>query len=515
MKILFEEKWRDGYLDYCRREGEVTVSVLANITLAEVGEQFFVREKSFSLLWNYFREIGFFNVARKVVSRTNEKIRNDKYLSIGIGKIVDGSNGYVVYLAPSHPKCVDRLSIPEAFSSPVDISDFTIDLRKITYAENYNDAALSDVRNIAGWSGFSGEKYNEAPRLMDAIATYLKKYNWLDATTVETTHERDTATAIGQLKTSTRPSAILFGYGNYAKTVILPSIAGLIDVAGVNEVDPTQLPMKRDPKKRWSTSPELESSEKTDLLLIAGYHHTHASLAVEALNRNMHAVVEKPLVTDRKQLMFLEEAIQSSKGHYFACFHKRYLPFNKYVFEDFCIKRGDRPVSYHCVVYEVPLPDNHWYRWPNSGSRLLSNGCHWLDHFLWLNNYARVTEYDLFISKNGVINCSVELENKASFSMLLTDEGSARVGMQDYIELRYLDKTIYIKNGAKYFAEDGCKILRSKTCNKMKSYQRMYRTIAEKIHAGKGGDTIESVMRSSELVLDLEELYQKKSAGIT
>ena len=85
----------------------------------------------------------------------------------------------------------------------------------------------------------------------------------------------------------------------------------------------------------------------------------------------------------------------------------------------------------------LPLPKLHWYSWPNSGSRLLSNGCHWIDYFLFLNAFSPVTNYSLKVAKNGDSNVFVELENKAVFTMVLTDLGSSRLGVREHIKKGY------------------------------------------------------------------------------
>ncbi len=68
--------------------------------------------------------------------------------------------------------------------------------------------------------------------------------------------------------------------------------------------------------------------------------------------------------------------------------------------EDLAAAPG-QPMSCHCVVYEVPLPRRHWYRWPVSSDRLVSNGCHWVDHFLFLNGFARERSAEAWSAGNG------------------------------------------------------------------------------------------------------------------
>ncbi|BFU91062.1 MAG: hypothetical protein NTAFB01_22490 [Nitrospira sp.] len=89
--------------------------------------------------------------------------------------------------------------------------------------------------------------------------------------------------------------------------------------------------------------------------------------------------------------------------------------------------------------------------------------------------------------------------------MVLTDQGSERIGVQDYIELRANGVTARMSNGAMYEAESKSRILRRLTINKMDSYRRMYRSIGQKIAQGVIGDTIESVRVSTGAVLLLEQ----------
>jgi predicted dehydrogenase len=242
---------------------------------------------------------------------------------------------------------------------------------------------------------------------------------------------------------------------------------------------------------------------------IAGYHHTHATLAKKTLDRGGIAVVEKPLATTVGQLASLLDSLRAHPGKFFAGFHKRYSSLNRLALRDLGAKRGG-PISYHCIIHEVELPAWHWYRWPNSCSRLVSNGCHWIDHFLFLNDFAAPVHYDAQESAAGEVSAFVELENGAFFTMALTDRGSSRIGVEDYIELRYADVTVRITNGSTYVAEDSRKRLRHAKVNRTASYADMYRTISERVVAGAPGDTIESVERSTSLVLALEDRLQSK-----
>jgi hypothetical protein len=162
------------------------------------------------------------------------------------------------------------------------------------------------------------------------------------------------------------------------------------------------------------------------------------------------------------------------------------------------------PIDMHCVVYEIPLPSLHWYNWPNSGSRLISNGCHWLDYFMFINDYCDVVEYRKWQPRGEDVVAQVKLINGAYFSMTLTDTGSQRLGVRDYIELRHGGVTITMIDAARYSAENRNRVFRKENVNPLNAYQRMYRKISREIACGGKGDDLIS-LRSSELTLMLEE----------
>ncbi len=183
---------------------------------------------------------------------------------------------------------------------------------------------------------------------------------------------------------------------------------------------------------------------------------------------------------------------------------------NDWTWQDFNHEEGI-PISYHCIVHEAPLPERHWYRWPNSKSRLLSNGCHWIDHFLYINHFPEVTERSVRRAKGGDLVVTAELANGANFSMVLTDRGSSRIGVEEHVEMRSGGITIRVENNSRYVAEDSRRILRRARVNKHSSYCAMYATISDRINRGLEGDSLESIRHSCGLTISLEEELQRNS----
>lgn len=524
MRVLTEGKWEEGSLDYFRRPEDYRLRVLFWRNLARIEDVYFVRRRDWGMILNYAREIGVREVARKVRSRRSERRRNEKLISCGVGRVLEAPEnatyprGSVVgFVAPCHPPCAERVVLPEVLLSAVeDAWEKQLDDNEVLYeplqaGESAGEKG-SAASPIAGWSPYAGTELDEGTVTRALRASLPAPAADLDGASTlrlpapfrRTSTERRSATHSHPRGTrSHRASAVLFGYGNYARTTLLPNVASALHVECIHELDPLQIPICRTTSVDWDTSPLMREDEDYEVFLVAGYHSTHAPIATEALRRGASAVVEKPVATTADQLERLLLALESSSGSIFSCYQRRYSPLTALARRDLRLEPGD-PVSYHCIVYEVPLPARHWYRWPASGSRLLSNGCHWIDHFLNLNDYAATCLQHVFLGPHETINCSLELVNGACFTMALTDLGSARLGVRDHVELRRGDVTVTIDDNSRYRAESSEKVLRTTRINKVESYRAMYTEIARRARAGEQGDSPASVRSSAGTVLALD-----------
>ena len=309
----------------------------------------------------------------------------------------------------------------------------------------------------------------------------LKNTDWKNSKHffVEEISEASETKGVVAKSKSRAKNAVLFGYGNYAKINNIPYSKPHVHIRTVHEIDPTQIFWEKDAQK-WDTSPMPHPDEKHEVYFIASYNHTHVPIAIHALNQGAHVIMEKPIATDYQQLDDLINATKNSKGEIFIGFQKRYSIFNDYARKDLGVKPGD-PISYHCIVFEIIQPEFFWYNWPNSKSRLFSNGCHLVDHFLYLNDFSEPTSINLALAKDDTINVWIELQNGAFFTMTFTEKGSSRVGPQDHIELKTPGRNVRITDAIRYFSENEHKIIRKKRVFKTEAYKKMYKTISKKI----------------------------------
>ncbi len=529
MRTLIDGAWENSSLDFHRSPSNARIQVMAFANLEPVVGMYFILPRSTNLVWNYIREVGPIETWRKVTSRLQERNRNKKYQSFGVGKITSCDPGgnfspgeNVLFLAPASPQCVERVVLPEALIAKADELEIqTAKSKGLLYLAEPRITVVESKwwSRVRRWSEHSGQllRPEDVAPIAQELHRLAREVDWSAAHELlaeAPTPVREIYSTLGTFVApgGKRKRAVLFGYGHYAKTNIVPNVRKYLDIESVHEIDPIQVPKNWGKLPSWDSSPGPRATEDFDVYFLAGYHHTHAPLAAVALAKGAYAVAEKPIAVDEGQLQELLEAMKDARGGLFACFHKRYSPLNKIALEDLDHRPG-KPINYNCIVYEVPLPEMHWYRWPNSKSRLISNGCHWIDHFLHLNDYCEVASTLVGSGSDGTINCSVGLTNGAYFTMVLTDTGSQRIGLQEYVELRSEGVTVKITNSSHYFSENRLRVLRRKRVKKTVSYKLMYRSIAAQIADGRPGDSIDSVRVSSQLILELEDLLLEESQG--
>lgn len=498
MRVYWKGAWQAGFADYAELPDHVALTVTRWLVLGRVPGQYFVRPRSLRMVWNYLKELGPQQVWRKVRSRSAEAIRNDKFLSVGTG--IDAQGNERLFIAPSHPGGLDRVVVPVALTQVTGATP-AIDLRRAEAG-----SMPAELTAFAGWSPLSGLDLPQVEAALAATALMLDaSHDWSPPVALAAPVAAEAAApANGVAK-----RAMLFGYGNYAKLYILPNVEPAIRMARIAEIDPTQIPLTGGPDVAWTTRPVPSDDDEFDVFFAASYHHTHAPVAIHAIEQGAAAVIEKPVVTDHLQLSALLKAIDENDGRFFACFHKRYSSLTALALQDLAAPAG-APIDYHCVVYEVPLPPLHWYRWPNSKSRIISNGCHWIDHFLFLNDYSPPVKIEGTMAPNGTMQCAMVLENGAFFSMTLTEIGSERLGVRDYIELRHGDVTVRMTDSSRYHAEDTQRVIRTRKVTRTDSYREMYKAIAARIANGGPGDSRASVAVGAKAVLDVEGFFRNR-----
>lgn len=510
MYALIRGRWADQWLDESLEPRDLRIQVEEWNVLAPLEGAYFVRSASFHFLIGQLRRLGPVDMVRKIRSRRAERGRNERWLVTGSGLVVAcGSatsafplGSRVRFVAPRHPAGMERVVLHEDLCRPADggaASGVTQgEALRVSASPPNTDTRADVVEGLAGWHPASGVPI--PPGLVDTCLD-------LPQGAPAQRHAGRSAVTMrrgGQVRgPRQRPRLLVVGYGNYAKTVAMPQLSRFLDLVGVCDLDPFQVP-PADTSITWATSHDHFDPQEFDVALVAGYHHTHVPVAEWALAHGKDVIIEKPVFTTTDQAAHLERALSRSRGRLFVGFQRRHSPFNSLLDRDL---PADGPRDYHCVVFEEQLPEHHWYRWPNSGGRLVANGCHWIDHFLFINKGSPVLAthvQDLGFDRMSV---SLRLANQAVMTMTLTSAGSPRLGMRDYIEIRSAGVTVRIADSARYEAESSDRLIRKQRVAPLAAHHAMYHDFGARIAAGAPGDSIGLALQSGLTTVACAEQY--------
>jgi len=98
------------------------------------------------------------------------------------------------------------------------------------------------------------------------------------------------------------------------------------DLAAVCDVDPERLAasVARHGVPGFGSHTELFDTVHPDVVHICTPHHLHASIAIDALERGIHVVLEKPLAHTRAEGELLVAAAEQGRAKVAVCFQNRY-----------------------------------------------------------------------------------------------------------------------------------------------------------------------------------------------
>jgi hypothetical protein len=275
MRYLLGDQWSDSFLDYYCGPDAYRIRIFTFANLEQLTGIYFVRPRSARLLWNYVHEVGIVGVWRKVVSRLQEKNRNEKFVSFGIGEISQSPSGgkyaigdKVVFFAAGFPACVERIVVPDMFiigmPFEVEIPERSGVIRHLSRYETVRQQGDWWKRAI-GWTPYAGYELEDRDRhaLQAYLGDLVRKVDWSlarelgvdPASEIREIAMFEAPTPKAAARATQKKRGVLFGYGHYAKTNILPNIRRHIEVSAIHEVDPTQTPEVSQLEFRWDSAP--------------------------------------------------------------------------------------------------------------------------------------------------------------------------------------------------------------------------------------------------------------------
>jgi predicted dehydrogenase len=144
----------------------------------------------------------------------------------------------------------------------------------------------------------------------------------------------------------------------------------------------------------YYTIPEVVTNEnklydrkKEELIYIASNHASHTPYVVEFLD-NMDVFCEKPISVSFEQFDRLLEVLGKSNNNFYVGYNRPYSPAIKDLrsrFKKLSIDQGQ--FTLNCYISAHDLPQDHWYRNHQEGTRICGNVGHWLDLMIHVYNW--------------------------------------------------------------------------------------------------------------------------------
>ena len=296
-----------------------------------------------------------------------------------------------------------------------------------------------------------------------------------------------------------KPLALL-GCGDYASTETLPPLLReghfMPWVVADREPHVASAKAARHGFAYATTDAEeaIEALPRPGVVMVATAHDAHARLGVRAVAAEHTVFVEKPPVVDERDLDALVAAWLAAPGRIEVGYNRRFAPAISALAE--ALGQLDGPITITTILKEIPLAPHHWYYWPNQGTRIAGNVCHWLDiatHLLPPTALPVEVSVSCALPQDLGENrmrtdrtVCVSYDDGSLNSIIATARGDTTLGIQERIEVRRAGSTFEIADFRTLRElSRGRRRAVARSAFRDKGHTAMYRAFAEDVAAGR------------------------------
>ncbi len=305
----------------------------------------------------------------------------------------------------------------------------------------------------------------------------------------------DAAIRIAEPPPNSSIPVALLGAGDYARTEIIPELRGEeLALHSVADREPQIAAMIAREHGFAVAATDCERAiahlPRSGLVVVATAHDSHAALAEAAAKAGHSVFVEKPPTVTADDVVRLVDVMKEKPGAVEIGFNRRYHPLVRRARERLRAESG--PTSIVCTIKEIELEPDHWYLWPNQGTRITGNLCHWIDLAVFLIG-SNVMPASVSLSPqtsgsrhamDGERALTVTFENGSLLVILATERGDDIRGVQEQIDVRKGRTSIMIDDLWRMRVRSGGVDRRSRTPFRHKGHADMYRTALRRLLRG-------------------------------
>ena len=251
-------------------------------------------------------------------------------------------------------------------------------------------------------------------------------------------------------------------------------------------------------------------SDNHSVALIAGYHSNHSEQAVSILSQleNIKVFIEKPPCVTREDLDNLLKVFDINRVT--IGYNRRHISWNRLIKD--LISQYDKPVSISFHIKELQITEDHWYYWPNQGTRITGNLSHWFDLCIyWIESSPK----KLFVNRNDILGIDystfvVVFENGSMATFISDDRGDLMRGVQEFISIKSESYEVIINDYIYMKIWENGKIKRFYNWRRNKGHSAMYKDFIQKIQSEQPFTyTHKDLIYSTELYISCVEAYMQ------
>ncbi|MFQ3611864.1 MAG: bi-domain-containing oxidoreductase [Fimbriimonadales bacterium] len=243
----------------------------------------------------------------------------------------------------------------------------------------------------------------------------------------------------------------VIGAGNFATGTLLPILQGTNEVEFVGVCTSRGYTAQGVAKKfgfQLATTDPSEILDNPDInaILVATRHDTHARYVVRALEAGKPVFVEKPLAITTEQLKEVWETYQRTGGRVLVGYNRRFSPYVRKIAEFF--KNRTTPLSMLYRVNAGPLEQGHWMRGSEEGgSRIIGEGCHFIDTMMFLANSLPKRSYAIHLSsyEPDTVQLLIEFEDGSIGTLYYVTVGDPTVP-KEYLEVHGAGRSAILRD---------------------------------------------------------------------
>lgn len=188
-------------------------------------------------------------------------------------------------------------------------------------------------------------------------------------------------------------------------------------------------------------------SDQVDAVFIATWHDAHADIACMALEAGKMVFVEKPPIINGDQYKKLKETLERhSDALFFVGYNRIHLPVTKIIKD--AIVGADGPITITAFVREPTISKTHYYYWPHQGSRIVSNGCHWIDYAFHLLYPKTPSDIQVISALSGNKQSNnviiMRYDDGSIVSLTFSDRGESLIGGNETIDIKMAEQQFII-----------------------------------------------------------------------